>query len=85
MIKTLMTFSLLAVTNLTLSGCASYIASAQYQPQPRANEYVPQSFMPPAGQCRIWYNDRKPEQQPASGDCRTLEQQVPANARLVRG
>lgn len=85
MFKTLLTLFLLAATGLSLSGCASYVASGQYQPQPRANEYVPKGYMPPAGQCRIWYNDRKPEQQPASGDCRTLESQVPKNARLVRG
>lgn len=46
---------------------------------------VPASELPPAGECRIWYPDRAPEDQPEPGDCEELRQQLPAGAVLVRG
>ncbi|MCC5796660.1 MAG: hypothetical protein JJU48_04975 [Methylophaga sp.] len=71
---------------IVVSGCAAYgAASGGYNSAPRSNEYVPQGYMPPAGQCRIWYSDRKPEQQPPVGNCAELERQVPTGARLLRG
>lgn len=46
---------------------------------------VPASHLPPSGECRIWYPDREPTDQPPPGDCRDLQRQVPAGSVLVRG
>ena len=46
---------------------------------------LPASALPPPGECRIWYPDRAPEDQPDPGDCRDLQRAVPAGAVLVRG
>lgn len=46
---------------------------------------LPASQLPPAGQCRIWYPDRDPEDQPDPGDCDDLQHRVPSGAVLVRG
>ncbi|QGT78701.1 hypothetical protein GM160_07200 [Guyparkeria halophila] len=46
---------------------------------------IPAGHMPPPGECRIWYPDRSPGDQPSPGSCRDLEHRVPAGAVLVRG
>jgi len=46
---------------------------------------LPASQLPPPGQCRIWYPDRDPEDQPEPGDCEELQHRVPSGAVLVRG
>ena len=46
---------------------------------------LPASELPPAGECRIWYPDRAPEDQPEPGDCDELRHQIPAGGVLVRG
>lgn len=46
---------------------------------------IPAGHMPPPGECRIWYPDRDPGDQPSPGDCHDLEGRVPAGAVLVRG
>ncbi|MFP4640303.1 MAG: hypothetical protein ACLFMY_07660 [Guyparkeria sp.] len=46
---------------------------------------VPATHLPPPGECRIWYPDRDPEDQPDPGDCRDLQRDVPDGAVLVRG
>ena len=46
---------------------------------------LPASALPPAGECRIWYPDRAPEDQPEPGDCDELRHQLPPGAVLVRG
>ena len=46
---------------------------------------VPPGHMPPAGQCRIWYNNRKAGDQPPPGNCNKLKNKVPAGAVLIRG
>lgn len=75
----------LLVGLLPLTSCATYIASGQYQPPATAEEYVPEGYMPPAGQCRIWYDDRQPQQQPPVGRCSELQKQIPTNGRLLTG
>ena len=46
---------------------------------------LPASRLPPAGECRLWYPDRAPEDQPEPGDCDELRQQLVPGAVLVRG
>ncbi|MFI9654366.1 hypothetical protein ABGV17_06505 [Guyparkeria sp. GHLCS8-2] len=46
---------------------------------------LPASELPPAGECRIWYPGRAPEDQPEPGDCDELRQQLPPGTVLVRG
>ena len=46
---------------------------------------IPPGHYPPPGSCRIWFPDRSPGQQPASGDCNVLDKRVPAEAYLVYG
>ncbi|MFW6323171.1 MAG: hypothetical protein ACOC02_06060 [Guyparkeria sp.] len=46
---------------------------------------VPASEMPPAGECRLWYPDREPDDQPEPDNCSDIERDVPDGAVLVRG
>lgn len=46
---------------------------------------LPASALPPPGDCRIWYPDRAPEDQPEPADCEELRHQTPPGAVLVRG
>ncbi len=46
---------------------------------------VPATHLPPPGECRIWYPNRDPGDQPSPGDCRDLQRSVPSGAVLVRG
>lgn len=43
---------------------------------------VPRGYYPPAGSCRLWYPDRAPSAQPASGSCSV---DVPLGAVLLLG
>lgn len=46
---------------------------------------LPAGHLPPPGECRIWYPDREPGDQPPPDDCRDLQRQVPVGTVLVRG
>lgn len=46
---------------------------------------VPQGYMPRPGECRIWYPDRSPNNQPPSGNCAYLRNHVPPGAYLLIG
>jgi hypothetical protein len=65
-----------------LSGCATMVLT-RGGASPSSSEQS--AYDPPPGQCRIWYPDRPPEQQPPPGDCQQLAQHVPAGARLLYG
>ena len=45
---------------------------------------IPHEYIPPPGNCRIWYPDRSPEEQPAPERCLEIYD-VPAGVRLVYG
>ena len=55
------------------------------QPYPTQNYDIPPGFMPPPGQCRIWYPDRPPGHQPPPDKCKKLQKNVPYGATLIRG
>lgn len=46
--------------------------------------HVPRGYLPPPGQCRIWYDNRPPARQPPPGDCSELSGRLPEGARLIR-
>lgn len=69
---------------VVLTSCAAYsvVNSDRYSGSSSA---VPAEYIPSPGFCRIWYNNRTPDQQPAQGDCDKLKQNVPENAVLLKG
>lgn len=46
---------------------------------------IPQQFMPPRGQCRVWHSNVRPELQPPPGECGVLKNNVPKGAILIWG
>ena len=46
---------------------------------------VPASHLPGPGECRLWYPDREPDDQPEPAACDELQHRVPPGAVLVRG
>jgi hypothetical protein len=48
---------------------------------------VPPGQLPPAGLCRVWYDNRSPGRQPAPTDCRNAERTAARdrNARVIYG
>jgi hypothetical protein len=51
------------------------------------NQGIPPGQMPPAGQCRVWYEGRPPGQQPRATNCDDAERQASRsrNARVIYG
>jgi len=51
------------------------------------NQGVPPGQMPPAGQCRVWYEGRAPGQQPRATNCNEAERIASRsnNARVIYG
>lgn len=45
---------------------------------------IPREFIPPPGNCRIWYPDRSPDEQPQPERCLEIFD-VPVGARVVYG
>jgi hypothetical protein len=45
---------------------------------------IPKGHYPAPGECRIWYPDRSPGQQPPPGKCELLRRTVPPGAWLIR-
>lgn len=46
---------------------------------------IPAGHLPAPGECRVWFHDREPGQQPPPGDCGVLRRHVPHGASLIRG
>ncbi len=53
--------------------------------EPDEASFVPPAYMPPPGQCRIWYPNQSASRQPPPGDCAELRQRTPPGATLVYG
>lgn len=66
------------------SGCAAYSVMNNDRYYSSLSD-VPEMYYPPAGKCRIWYQDQPVMEQPASGSCDDLQQQVSNNAILLQG
>src|SRR5688572_20830644 len=51
------------------------------------NQGIPPGQMPPAGQCRVWYEGRPPGQQPRATNCDQAERAASRdrNARVIYG
>ena len=78
-----------ALGAVALSGCVAYGTpygdySHRY-PYPAHSSPIPKGHLPPPGECRIWFPDRPPGQQPSPGNCYDLERRVPSGATLIRG
>lgn len=65
-----------------LAGCVAYGVE---EPSHVRSFAIPKGHMPLPGQCRIWFPERPPGQQPPPGECLELQRRVPAGAALVRG
>lgn len=46
---------------------------------------IPAAYMPEPGNCRVWYPNRKPSQQPPETSCGQLQYRVPPGTYLIRG
>lgn len=71
-------FSMVGCTAVMLSEPVRYAG-------PHEAKFVPPGYMPPPGQCRIWYPNQSASQQPPPGDCAELRQRTPPGATLVYG
>lgn len=58
---------------VALAGFAIAAAPAAAQSRGGGPAQVPPGQMPPAGQCRVWYANRAPGQQPGPTSCATAE------------
>lgn len=58
-------------------------AAAQVRVGPPATQGVPPAFLPPAGFCRVWYDQLPPSRQPAPVSCRDAER-IAARDRRAR-
>lgn len=60
-------------------------ATAQGRDQERGRG-VPRGYLPPAGQCRVWFDGRRPNQQPAPTSCdRAREIARREGGRVIEG
>lgn len=62
-----------------------YDYRGRYIPASRTVVYTDREYFPPRGQCRIWYNDRDWDDQPAVEECTTIYRRVPQDAYVIYG
>ena len=93
--------SLVFILSLAATACSQtdQIASkpkyhpveTQPQPEPKDKQNliqgvnIPPEYMPPAGQCRVWYPELPPRQQPPPGKCKQMQKNTPPSAVLIHG
>jgi hypothetical protein len=63
---------LLVSTALMGSACAARVYTVG-RPDHRGSQGIPAGHLPPAGSCRVWYDNRPPGQQPPPTSCRDAE------------
>lgn len=64
---------------------ATLTTAAAAQAQGRGPQRVPPGHLPPAGMCRVWYDNVPPGRQPAPTSCRDAERSAGRNARVIYG
>ena len=77
-----------AATTIALIAFLAGAAFAQGNGRNSArNQGIPPGQMPPAGQCRVWYEGRPPGQQPRATNCNEAERVASRsrNARVIYG
>lgn len=74
-------------TALTFGLVAFIAAPVLAQGRGRNSQGIPPGQMPPAGQCRVWYEGRPPGQQPRATNCDEAERVASRNrnARVIYG
>lgn len=72
----------LALASLALAAAP---LAAQGNARARGADRVPPGQLPPAGLCRIWYDDRPPGRQPQPMSCAEAQRRAPRNARVIYG
>ncbi len=71
---------------VTIIGATVMLATAGAAPaQGRGPQGVPPGQRPPAGLCRVWYDNVPPGRQPAPTSCRDAERRAGQNARVIYG
>jgi hypothetical protein len=60
-------------------------ASKNREERGHSHVNVPPGHLPPPGECRIWFPDRRAGHQPPPGACRELSRKVPRGAVLAEG
>jgi hypothetical protein len=52
----------------------------------RGSQGIPKGHLPPPGECKVWYDDRPPGQQPAPTDCATARRVAArTGGRVIHG
>ncbi len=76
----------IAAATLIMVGLAA-TAGLDAQGRGRRAQGVPPGHLPPAGQCRVWYDNRPPGRQPAPTNCNQAEQRAARDrdARVIYG
>src|SRR5262245_54310241 len=79
MLRTLATAAFVGLVGLPLT--------AQAQMRGYSDQGIPSAYMPPPGECRVWYDGLQPSQQPPISNCRDAERMVAGDrrARVIYG
>lgn len=66
---------------------AAMVGTSEAQGRNRRNQGIPPGQMPPAGMCRVWYDNLPPGRQPRATDCDQAERLASRdrNARVIYG
>ena len=76
-----------AALSLILLAAMAATSEAQGNGRNRRNQGIPPGQMPPAGMCRVWYDNLPPGRQPRATDCDQAERLASRdrNARVIYG
>ncbi len=62
-----------------------YDRNGYYISPNRGPRGVPADFLPPRGMCRMWFSDRRLDDQPPVESCRGIQDRVPDDAYVIYG
>lgn len=76
-----------AAMSLILLAVMAGTSEAQFNGRNRRNQGIPPGQMPPAGMCRVWYDNLPPGRQPRATNCDQAERLASRdrNARVIYG
>ena len=64
---------------------SGYYDSHGYYIAANSGPNIPRAYFPKKGQCRVWFIDRQPSEQPPIESCNGIQMRVPDGAYVVYG